>query len=48
MKELKDYIIGYIENNKVKYDIEYKDSIQSIYELFNEIKKEYKELEEER
>lgn len=46
MGELKDYIIEHIETNKAKYDIEYDDSIQAIYELLEEIKREYKEIKE--
>ncbi len=46
MKELKDYIIEYVETNKEKYNIKYDESIQAVDELLAEIKKEYEELRE--
>lgn len=45
MKNLTDIIIEFIENNKAKYNISYKNSIESIKELIEEIEQEYEELE---
>ena len=45
INNLRDYIVYYIENNKVRFDIKYENSIESLYQLLNEIKKEYEGLE---
>lgn len=47
IKELSDILIDYIENNKVKNGIDYENSIETLQELLNEIKTEYKELGDE-
>jgi hypothetical protein len=44
---LHDYLIQFIEDNKVKYDISYGGSIESLYELLDEIKQEYEGLDNE-
>ena len=44
--DLNNILVKYIEDNKVKNDIDYMDSIESLEELLKEIKKDYKELEE--
>lgn len=43
---LGDMIIDYIENNKVKYKIDYKDSINTLKYVIKEIEKDYEKLEE--
>lgn len=47
IKELSDILIDYIENNKVKNEIDYENSIETLQELLNEIKTEYKNLGDE-
>jgi hypothetical protein len=44
--DLNSILVKYIEDNKVKNDIDYMESIESLEELLKEIKKDYKELEE--
>ncbi len=44
--DLNNILVKYIEDNKVKNDIDYMDSIESLEEFLKEIKKDYKELEE--
>lgn len=46
ISDIHDLIIQYIENNKLK-GIEYKDSLKTMEELLDEIKKEYEKLENE-
>lgn len=41
MKELNDIIIKYIEDNKVKHNIDYEDTINAIKQLIDEIEEEY-------
>ena len=46
ISDIHDLIIQYIENSKVK-GIEYEDSLKTMEEMLDEIKKEYEKLEEE-
>jgi archaellum component FlaC len=46
ISDIHDLIIQYIENSKLK-GIEYKDSLKTMEEILDEIKNEYKDLEEE-
>lgn len=41
INDLKKYIINYIENNKIKYNIEYSYTLATLDQLLNEIYKEY-------
>ena len=41
---LYDLMIQHIEDNKVKHDIDYKDSIEYLKELVDTIENEYKEM----
>lgn len=43
---LADMIVDYIENNKAKYKIDYKDSINTLKYFIKEIEKDYEKLEE--
>ncbi|MBQ3475838.1 MAG: hypothetical protein IJH20_06695 [Bacilli bacterium] len=45
---LYDILVNYIEDNKTNYNIDYKETIETIEELIEEIKKDYKDLEEEK
>lgn len=45
---LYDLLVNYIEDNKNVFGIDYKDTIETIEELIEEIKKDYKDLEEEK
>jgi len=47
MNELINEIYKVIEDNKIKYNIDYIDSIETLKELIKEIENEYKELENE-
>jgi hypothetical protein len=44
-KNMYDIIIDYIENDKVKYNIDYKDTIKYLKELIKQIEEEYKNIE---
>ena len=44
-KNMYDIIVDYIENNKVKYNIDYKETIEYLKELIEEIEKEYENIE---
>lgn len=46
MKELNNYIVEYIETNKVKYNIDYIETIKCIEDLIKEIKTEYENIKE--
>ena len=41
---LYNILVNYIEDNKTNYDIDYKETIETIEELLEEIKKDYKEM----
>ena len=41
---LYNILVNYIEDNKTNYDIDYKETIEAIEELLEEIKKDYKEM----
>lgn len=43
MHELCSIIIQYIENNKVKYNIDYEETIRAIIENVETIKEQYEE-----
>lgn len=42
---LYDLMIQHIEDNKVKHNIDYEDSIEYLKELIDTIENEYKEME---
>lgn len=44
---LYDTLVNYIEDNKNVYGIDYKETIETIEELIEEIKRDYKDLLEE-
>lgn len=44
INDLSNIIVDYIENNKMEFNIDYENSIQTIQELLDEIKREYDEL----
>jgi hypothetical protein len=44
MNKLNNIIVNYIENNKTQYNIEYFDTIETLYELLEEIKDDYEGL----
>ena len=41
---LYDILVNYIEDNKTNYNIDYKETIETIEELIEEIKKDYEDL----
>jgi hypothetical protein len=45
---LYDILVNYIEDNKTNYNIDYKETIETIEELIEEIKKDYEDLKEEK
>lgn len=45
--DLNDILVKFIETNKVKFDIEYADSLETLKELLNEIEEDYKSLGDE-
>lgn len=45
-KNMYDIIVDYIENDKVKHNIDYKDTIKYLKELIKQIEEEYKNIEE--
>lgn len=45
-KNMYDIIVDYIENDKVKYNIDYKETINYLKELIKAIEKEYENIEE--
>lgn len=45
IKDIKNKLVDYIENNKTKYNIDYADTIESIKELIKEIENDYENLE---
>lgn len=45
---LYDILVNYIEDNKTNYNIDYKETIGTIEELIEEIKKDYEDLKEEK
>jgi hypothetical protein len=47
MADLNNILVKFIETNKVKFGIEYKDSLETLQELLNEIKEDYKSLGDE-
>ena len=47
MADLNNILVKFIETNKVKFGIEYKDSLGTLQELLNEIKEDYKSLGDE-
>ena len=47
MSDLNDILVKFIETNKVKFDIEYKDSLETLKELLDEIERDYKSLGDE-
>lgn len=46
MINLYNFIVDYINNNKNKYNIDYKATINDLRQLLNEIEEEYKNIEE--
>ena len=44
---LYDILVDFIENNKTKYDIDYKSSIENLKELLEEIEQDYENIEGE-
>lgn len=47
INELNNILVEYIEQNKVKYNIDYLQTIESLKELINELKKEYQNIEKD-
>lgn len=47
INEINNILIDYIEENKTKNNIDYDETIETLQELLNEIKKEYEELGDE-
>lgn len=47
INEINNILIDYIEENKTKNNIDYDETLETLQELLNEIKKEYKELGDE-
>lgn len=46
INDLNDALVKYIEDNKIKHDIDYIETINCIKELIMEIEQEYKGLDE--
>jgi len=44
INELNNILVNYIEQNKIKYNIEYQKTIETLEELIKEIKKEYQNI----
>lgn len=47
INEINNILIDYIEKNKTKKNIDYDETLETLQELLNEIKKEYEELGDE-
>lgn len=47
MADLNNILVKFIETNKVKFGIEYKDSLETLKELLDEIERDYESLGDE-
>ena len=47
INKINNILIDYIEENKTKNNIDYDETLETLQELLNEIKKEYEELGDE-